>query len=164
MSDDLNQRSRLYAERYHVRLTERLGFRIHGIVHVVESNAKPGRTAIKVHREMDPFLRECLVYERLSAARVTSIMDFHVPERLRIDDELRVLEMTIVTRPFLLDFAGAYLDFKPSFPDEVWADWEAEKHEQFGGQWRTVQTVLESLAELDIYMVDVSPSNIAFRS
>lgn len=164
MSDSLNQRSRLYAERYHVRLTERLGFGIHGIVHVVESNAKPGRTAIKVHREMDPFLRECLVYERLSAARVTSIMDFHVPELLRIDDELRVLEMTIVTRPFLLDFAGAYLDFKPSFPEEVWADWEAEKQEQFGGQWRTVQTVLDSLAELDIYMIDVSPSNIAFRS
>lgn len=76
MSEDLNQRSRFYAERYDVRLTERLGFGIHGIVHVVESNAKPGRTAIKVHRDLDPFVRECLVYERLRVARVTSIMDY----------------------------------------------------------------------------------------
>lgn len=72
MSEDLNQRSRSYAERYDVRLTERLGFGIHGIVHVVESYAKPGRTspnplpgngrfwrtatAFEVHRKLDPLV------------------------------------------------------------------------------------------------------------
>jgi hypothetical protein len=34
--------------------------------------------------------------------------------------------------------------------------------EQFDDRWPTVQAVLSALEELDIYMVDVSPSNIAF--
>ena len=30
---------------------------------------------------------------------------------------------------------GAYLDVRPEFPTEVWADWEAEKREQFEERW-----------------------------
>jgi len=30
---------------------------------------------------------------------------------------LWIVEMTIVTRPFVLDFAGAYLDERPDYPD-----------------------------------------------
>lgn len=70
--------------------------------------------------------------------------------------------MTVVARPFVLDFAGAYLDIPPEFPEETWAEWEAEKREQFESRWPIVQTVLAALEELDIHMVDVSPSNIAF--
>lgn len=62
----------------------------------------------------------------------------------------------------MLDFAGAYLDIPPEFPEETWAEWEAEKREQFESRWPIVQTVLAALEELDIHMVDVSPSNIAF--
>ena len=65
-------------------------------------------------------------------------------------------------RPFVLDFAGAYLDRPPDFPDETWAEWEAEKREQFDVRWPAVHAVLNALESLDIYMVDVSPSNIAF--
>jgi hypothetical protein len=50
----------------------------------------------------------------------------------RADDELLGFEMTVVERPYLLDFAGAYLDTVPQFPDEVWAEWEADKREKFG--------------------------------
>jgi hypothetical protein len=70
--------------------------------------------------------------------------------------------MSIVTRPFVLDFAGAYLDAAPDFPDEVWTEWEAEKRDQFDNRWATVHAVLAALEELGIHMVDVSPSNIAF--
>jgi hypothetical protein len=70
--------------------------------------------------------------------------------------------MTIVTRPFVLDFAGAYLDAPPIFPDETWAAWELEKLDQFGARWPKVQEILAALEEMEIYMVDVSPSNIAF--
>jgi len=73
-----------------------------------------------------------------------------------------VIEMSIVTRPFLLDFAGAWLDAPPDFPDETWVEWEAEKREQFDAHWPKVQAVLGALEALDIHMVDVSPSNIAF--
>ena len=41
-------------------------------------------------------------------------------------------------------------------------EWEAEKRDQFDVHWPKVQAVLTALEGMDIYMVDVSPSNIAF--
>ena len=70
--------------------------------------------------------------------------------------------MTVVERPFVLDFAGAYLDAPPEFSEEIWAEWETQKREQFEVRWPEVQRVLGALEALDIHMVDVSPSNIAF--
>ena len=90
------------------------------------------------------------------------MLGFSVPQYIHADDDLRVIEMSIVTRPFVLDFAGAYLDAPPDFPKEVWVEWEAGKQEQFDVRWPRVQAVLAALEELDIHMVDVSPSNIAF--
>ncbi len=72
--------------------------------------------------------------------------------------------MSIVTRPFVLDFAGAYLDAPPDFTDEIWAEWESGKREQFDVRWPKVKSILSALEELDIHMVDVSPTNIAFLS
>ena len=82
---------------------------------------------------------------------------------IRTDDELLVIEMTIVTRPFVLDFAGAYLDSAPDFSEEVWADWEQQKREQFRDRWKTVRAVMDAFEELDIYLADITPSNIAFK-
>ena len=93
---------------------------------------------------------------------IIKILDFNVPQFIRADDNLRIIEMSIVTRPFVLDFAGAYLDAPPDFPDEIWAEWESGKQEQFDVRWPKVHALLSKLEELDIYMVDVSPSNIAF--
>jgi hypothetical protein len=98
----------------------------------------------------------------LQQAAITEVRGFHVPELIRWDDTLRIIEMTIVTPPFVLDFAGARLDIPPDFSEEVWAEWEAEKLEQFGGRWPDVRAVLGALEELDIYVLDVSPRNIVF--
>jgi hypothetical protein len=162
MEEILIQNARAYASRHQLQLAERLGFGIHGIIHVARDNVKSGKTALKAHRSTEPYQRERAAYERLRDARVTQILGFHVPQFIRADDALRVIEMTIVTRPFVLDFAGAWLDAPPEFPDETWAEWESEKVEQFGPRWPTVQAVLAELESLDIHMIDVSPSNIAF--
>lgn len=162
MEQVIIQNAQSYARRYHLQLAERLGFGIHGIIFVAEDNTKAGKTAIKAHRTGEPYFRERSVYERLSSAGIGEILGFHVPEMIRVDDELRIIEMTVVTRPFVLDFAGAYLDIPPDFSEEIWAEWEAEKREQFEARWPIVQSVLAALEELDIHMVDVSPSNIAF--
>ena len=155
------QNAQAYAARHRLLLAERLGFGIHGIIHVAENKSRGGKTAVKAHREREPYLRERDAYERLQAAGVTDILGFNVPQLIRADDELHIIEMTIVTRPFVLDFAGAYLDQPPKFAEEIWAAWESEKREQFDLRWPTVRRVLDALEELDIYMVDVSPSNIA---
>ena len=163
MEQNLIRNAQVYAARHQLRLAERLGFGIHGIIFVAENNSQGGKTAIKAHRSREPYQRECEVYERLRSAGVSEILGFNVPQIIRSDDELRVIEMTVVARPFVLDFAGAYLDVPPEFPEEAWAEWEAEKKEQFEARWPKVQAVLAALEELDIHMVDVSPSNIAFR-
>jgi hypothetical protein len=85
-----------------------------------------------------------------------------VPELLGCDDRLRILEMTIVKRPFVLDFAGAHLDARPEFSVEIWADWEAEKREQFEERWPTVVKIMTAFEQLGVYLLDVSPANIAF--
>ena len=162
MEEVLIRNTGTYAAQHRLQLAERLGFGIHGIILVAENNSKAGKTAIKAHRSLEPYLRERAAYERLRAARVTEILGFQVPQLIRADDTLRVIEMTIVMRPFVLDFAGAWLDAPPMFPDDAWADWEAEKREQFEARWPKVQAVLGALDALNIHMVDVSPSNIAF--
>jgi hypothetical protein len=164
MEQLLIQNAQAYATEHRLRLAERLGFGIHGIIFRTEGNPETGdvATAIKVHRSREPYLREWAVYQRLKEAEITKIRGLNVPQILRHDDELCIIEMSIVTRPFVLDFAGAYLDVPPEFPDETWAAWEAEKLDQFGVRWPKVQEILGALEEMDIHMVDVSPSNIAF--
>ena len=162
MDEILTQHAQAYAGRHNLRLAERLGHGIHGIVYAAERNTEPGNVAIKVHRSREVHERERDVYLRLKEAGVVEILGFNVPKFIRSDDELMVIEMTIVSRPFVLDFAGAYLDSPPKFADEIWSEWEAEKRDQFEARWPKVQAVLNALEDLDIYMVDVSPSNIAF--
>jgi hypothetical protein len=151
-----------YAARLQLKLAERLGFGVHGIIYVAEHKSKSGKTAIKAHREFAPYLRERRIYERLKRAGVAELVGFNVPQFMDADDGLRVIEMSIVTRPFVLDFAGAYLDAPPDFPEDTWAEWKAGMREQFETRWPTVEAVLAALEAMDIYLLDVSPSNIAF--
>jgi len=93
---------------------------------------------------------------------VTEILGFHVPELVSFDAQLSVIEIHIVKPPFVLDFAGAYLDERPEFSDEVWAEWEADKLEQFGPNWPKVRLVLAALERYGIFLSDVTPNNIRF--
>ena len=156
------QNAQSYASFHGLRLAERLGFGIHGTIFVAENNSKAGKTAIKALHSVEFYLRERNAYLRLQAAGVSEIAGFHVPQLIRFDNDRLAVEMTIVTRPFLLDFAGAYLDAPPEFSQEIWNDWESEKREQFENRWPIVRRALAALEDLDIYMVDVSPTNISF--
>jgi len=99
---------------------------------------------------------------RLQQLEVTEILGSHVPILLNFDDNLAVIEMSIVTRPFVLDFAGAYLDQAPEFSEEVLSDWRAEKEEQFGSRWSDAESILRQLESFGIHMIDVNPGNISF--
>jgi hypothetical protein len=162
MQEALIHNAQIYASRHNLQLVERLGYGVHGIVIVAEDKGKPGKTAVKAHEHFEPYVQERQVYQRLQEAGITQVIGFNVPELIRCDDELQIIEMTIVTPPFVLDFAGARLDFPPEFSDEVWAEWEAEKQEQFGSRWPEARAVLGALEEFDIYVLDVSPRNISF--
>ncbi len=160
--DELVRRADLYAQKHGLVLGEQLGSGVHGIVFVAASKTKPGRAAIKIHEREESYRRERDVYLRLRGHGIDQIRGFHVPQLLRYDNELWVIEMEIVTRPFVLDFADAYLDKPPDFSDEVLAEWRTEKKEQFGDRWPEVELILLSLERYGVYLVDVSPGNVAF--
>lgn len=158
---ELLGRAQIYCARNRLLLGSPLGSGVHGSVFAVESQTENGASAIKAHEREREYLRERDVYLRLRESEITDIRGCAVPEMLRYHDELWVIEMTVVTRPFVLDFAGAYLDEPPDFPDEVLAEWRAEKQEQFGPRWPEVQAILRFLEGYGIFMVDANPGNIA---
>jgi len=162
MNESLIPNIRAYAADRHLQIAEPLGSGKDGIVLVSKSRTAPASVAIKAHRFEEPYFREKAVYRRLEEKRIYSVLGFNVPALLGSDDRMLILQMTIVRRPFVLDFASAHLDGRPEFPADVWADWEAEKREQFEGRWRTVERILAAFEEFGIFLLDVSPSNIAF--
>ncbi len=100
-------------------------------------------SAIKVYRRYSDFERERDVYFRLAEFEVTAVRGCQIPSMLAYDEELWAIEMSLVQPPYVLDFAGAYLDHAPTFSDEVMDEWRAEKAEHFGKRWRDVLAVLE---------------------
>jgi hypothetical protein len=163
MREELEQKAESYASLRNARITDHLGAGVQGIVFVFTSNSKRERYAVKIHQHREPYQRECAVYARLKELAISRVLDFHVPRIIRSDDAWLAIEMTIVTQPFVLDFASAYLDAKPQFSEDILNDWEARAREKFGHRWPTVQRVLMEFEESGIYLLDPTPGNIAFR-
>lgn len=163
MDEDMIEKAEIYAARHGRLVVARLGFGIHGMVFATEGNVESGASALKVHENREPFLRERDVYERLAERGVVEICGFSVPQVIGWDDELLAIEMTVVKPPFVLDFAGAYLDWPPEFPEEVWEERLSKWREEFGDDWATVQSILGELEDMGIHMLDPSPANIRFR-
>jgi hypothetical protein len=160
--DDIRRRAEDFCQRHGLALIDELGFGVHGKVFVAESQPENVMSAIKIHHRETDYQRERDVYLRLRRHGVKMIRGCHVPQLLRHDDELWIIEMTVVARPFVLDFAGAFLDHAPDFSEEVLAEWQVEKQEQFGAaRWREAQAVVRALQHYGIHMVDVTPNNIA---
>jgi hypothetical protein len=159
---DLVRRLHEYADRNGLAVERQLGAGVHGIVFSAAHQAEGGRSAVKVHERAADYARERDVYLRLRANGVTAVRGCNVPELIAFDDELWALQMTVVARPFVLDFAGAFLDQPPNFPDEVLAEWQAEKQEQFGPRWGEVQAILRFLEGYGVFMIDVNPGNVSF--
>ena len=147
-------------------IKDELGFGVHGSVFVAEYQSKTepkfGQSAVKVHEHEADYCRERDVYVRLSEHDISLIHGSRVPRLLAYDDDLLIIEMTIVKRPYVLDFGGAFLDRAPDFPEEVMAEWRAEKFEQFGKRWADVEAILRYLADYGIHVVDVNPNNISW--
>ena len=120
-------------------------------------------TAIKVHEDPDAFQCELLCYIRLMSHEIWEVLGHNVPKLLDADEQLLVLEVSVVERPFLLDFGAARLDSAPDFPAEVLETWEQEKIEQFGENWPHAAAIIEWMrANLGIHLLDIHPGNFGF--
>jgi hypothetical protein len=155
---EVEQRATRYAANTGALLERELGFGVHGIVWSTDR-----KTAVKVHAPQSIYYyRERDIYLRLRDYGVTKVLDFRVPRLLGYDDDLWAIEIAIVHPPFVIDFAGASLDRRPDYSEEVWADWRHDKADQFGHNWPRAQAVVAALEYYGIFMSDVSPNNVRF--
>ncbi|SFI44523.1 serine/threonine-protein kinase [Planctomicrobium piriforme] len=157
IDDLLLERARRYAERRHLSGLEQLGAGQDGIVLGTNLN-----TAIKVFRYRPLYENEKSVYLRLQHESLHELEGFHIPSLVDFHDELWAIEMEVVSPPFVVDFAGAYLDRSPPFEEEQWNEWESEKRDQFGESWETVLSLMAAFRRFGIYLNDVKPGNITF--
>jgi hypothetical protein len=146
-----------FAERSGKVLHEQLGWGVEGLVYSTTT-----KTAIKAYRHEELYKNERNVYLRLRQRGIRSANRFRVPQFIDADDQLWVLEMTVVSPPFILDFAGAYLDRKPPFSSKQLAEWMAEKADQFENRWPEVRAAMSVFRRHGIYLNDVKHGNVAF--
>ncbi|MDX1926102.1 MAG: hypothetical protein SFV81_06270 [Pirellulaceae bacterium] len=80
------------------------GFGVHGSVFACSGASPIGYNALKIHERRRPYACERDVYLRLKDMGINEVEGHHVPELVEYDDELMAIEMTVVVRPFVLDF------------------------------------------------------------
>jgi hypothetical protein len=121
-------------------------------------------TAVKFFDRLDRYEREAEVYRLLTQRQIVLVAGHHVPQFILSDDNLRAIEMTIVTRPFVLDFAGAKLPHEvPDFDEEIMAEHHEHLRELFGDRWADALHVAEMFRlATGFTLLDIHPGNIAF--
>jgi hypothetical protein len=122
-------------------------------------------TAVKFFDRYDRFCRELEVYQILDAKGIRWIAGHNVPRLVGADESLRVIEMSIVDRPFVLDFAGAKAPEEiPDFEEHVIEEHLAHMRELFGDRWADALHVAEMFRQATGFtLLDIHPGNIAFE-
>jgi hypothetical protein len=152
------ERAKRYCTDRGLMMEKRLGFGAQG-----EVQSTNRQSAVKAFDRIEHYLRERDVYFRFRDRGFHAAAGFNVPRLIDYDDELWVVEMEIVRPPFVVDFAGAYLDHPPPFSDEEWQEWETERIELFGDDWDQVKLVMASFRRIKVYLNDVKPGNVTVR-
>lgn len=151
----LEERASYYAARAGIRLVSELGHGTDGSVFKSDRE-----TAIKAFGRLRNYEHELQCYQLLAAKGIARIKGFAVPSLTGFDDSLMVIEMTVVTPPYLIDFAKVSLGAPP---DPIWrAQIDEEGEELFEGRWPIVRSLLAVLETHGIYYLDPKPGNIRF--
>jgi hypothetical protein len=153
---DVEQRRTAYCESRGIQTQDLIGYGLDGFVW------KTNRASvIKVCRHASLFERELAVYRRLSLLGLHQLQGFRIPSLLDQDAEQWVLELSLVSPPFILDFAAASLGKQPTEMES--AEWLSEKRRMFGADWADVQRLLDGLRLYGIHFPDVHLGNIRLR-
>ena len=158
--EDIQSRLQRYADRHQLQIIDQPGFGVHGTVFSTDR-----QTALKLFAAEYAYQRERDVYVRLQEESMVEVRGFNVPQLINYDDELWAIEMTLVTRPFVLDFAGANRDVPPEYfeDEQILIEWQADRATHFGENWYEVQVVMFAFQRYGIYLGDIHSGNISFR-
>ena len=157
-SANVRERAELYAQKRKLTIRNQLGGGYDGLV-----LGTLQRTAIKVLNAENLFWRELSVYQRLKKHNVSIVAGFDVPRLVSHDDTLWIVEMTIVSPPFVLDFATAGLDEPLKMSQEEQDAWEDNLREKFEGDFKKVRLVYFALQRYGIHLYDLHPRNVCCR-
>jgi hypothetical protein len=156
--ENAEQAVRRYAIAEGISLVECIGQGIDGTVW-----RSTRQSAIKSCYRRDTYDRERDSYRRLFEHSVRKLADFDVPELMNYQNDLQIIEMTIVFPPCILDFGKAYVDSPPDYSSEALVEAEAAERELFTEeQWKQVRLVRAALLRYGIHYFDARPSNIMF--
>jgi hypothetical protein len=156
--EEIRERIAGFAAGLGLSLTYQVGFGYDGLVFKTDAD-----TAIKGFKHEELYVNEREVYLRLHSLDLFEVCGCRIPRVFANDNTLWCIEMEIVSPPFVLDFAGAYLDTPPDYPPDVMEAWTAEKQEQYGEDWPWVQSIMRELATVGVYLADVKPGNITLH-
>jgi hypothetical protein len=156
---ELQRHAALYASLSGIALNLKtpLGYGNDGAVWT--SNRK---SAVKAFERPGNYYNEIGCYQRFRDHDVKSIRGLSVPQLMGYDEGLLVIEMRLVSPPFLLDFGKAHLDVPPRFPRDIMEQWEQDGKEMFGKRWKDVGLIIAALKSYGIYYYDAKPGNINF--
>lgn len=156
---DVEQRRTAYCESRGIQTQDLIGYGLDGFVW------KTNRASVaKVCRHANLFERELAVYQRLTQLGLHQLQGFRIPSLLDQDAERWVLELSLVSPPFILDFAAASLGKQPAEMES--AEWLDEKRRMFGADWADVRSAFGGLDGLrldGIHFPDVHLGNIRVR-
>jgi hypothetical protein len=133
----------------------RLGWGISGYVFL----SPDLRTAVKIHRSRESFIRELEVYRLLHRLKISRLHGLTIPKLIKYRSRIKLIQMDFVSAPYLLDFAGASLT-PPDFPDDAMQLWHGGIDEVFGPNASVVYAIYNSLVQHGIYYMDFRPSNL----
>ena len=120
------------------------------------------KTAVKALELQRSYSIEVECYKRFKKRNLRVLDGFAVPEMLGFNDDLLVIEMRIVTPPFILDFAKAWLDGPMEFEEGGHEEWLQDCEDRFESNWPKVSLLLAALRQFGIYYYDAKPANITF--
>jgi hypothetical protein len=88
-------------------------------------------TAVKALYRRRNYELELACYERFRERGIVQLAGFSVPQLVAFSDELMMIEMELVTPPYILDFAKVSIDQRPDFSPEVLAEWNEQMADLF---------------------------------
>lgn len=117
-------------------------------------------TAIKVFGYTELYDRELEIYQYMNKWGIRQVDAFHIPRLLAFNKSLAIIEMSVVTPPFIVDFASAAIER----PIERGDEWHAKMADDFEDDWPLVRHAIWRLEdEHGIYIADVHPRNFKCR-
>ncbi|MBL8827833.1 MAG: hypothetical protein JNM18_12720 [Planctomycetaceae bacterium] len=124
----------------------------------------PVPTAVKAFYRQSNYDVEKSCYQRLAEKGLRTLDGLYLAQLIDFDDELLVIELSIVSPPYLLDFGKAYLDCRAPYDEVQRTEYHDMIRDLFGDDYARVLRITRMLWHLcQIDYVDAKPANICLR-